>query len=89
MQDGEPVIRPFLRVGGWLTASDRSGQPGEEPRPAVLVQHAEISGQAGVNQPKPVPPVPPPLEVSVTSTRDVPGGRPKQGSVQPQVKTSR
>jgi hypothetical protein len=34
----------------WVAAGGHGGQAGQETRPAVFVQQAEVSGQAGVDQ---------------------------------------
>src|SRR5262252_3470050 len=52
-QTGQPGLRFFCRVPARLRAHNHGLQAGEEPGPSVLVQQAEVSGQAGMNQADP------------------------------------
>src|SRR5215470_12240440 len=49
-QTGQPGLRFFCRVPARVHARNHGPQAGEEPGPSVLVQQAEVSGEAGMNQ---------------------------------------
>jgi hypothetical protein len=52
-QVGQPGLRFFCRVPARVRARNDGLQASEEPGPSVLVQQAEVSGQAGMNQADP------------------------------------